>query len=50
MSDIIKLTVEQGDLAFAILDLMEQTFPENPEKNIPILELLLESLKEGVNG
>lgn len=41
----IKLTTEQGDLAFDILEKCMEHFPENPELTIPVLELLLEAVK-----
>ena len=34
----IKLTAEQGDLAFHILAVMQERFPDNPELTIPALQ------------
>ena len=42
---LIKLTTEQGDLAFDILEACIKRFPENPELTLPVLELLLEAVK-----
>jgi hypothetical protein len=42
----IKLTAEQGDLAFHILAIMQESFPENPEQTIAALECVLRATKE----
>lgn len=42
----IKLTAEQGDLAFHILAVMQERFPENPELTIPALQVVLQATKE----
>lgn len=41
-----KLSLEQANLAFDILDLMQQYFPENPELTIAPLEVVLYATKE----
>ena len=38
-----KLSVEQANLAFDILDVMQQHFPENPELTIEPLKVVLEA-------
>lgn len=48
MSDI-KLTLEQGDLAFGILAVMLEHFPENPELTIAPLEVVLNATKTQVD-
>lgn len=42
----IKLTAEQGDLAFHILATMQDHFPDNPEQTIAALECVLQATKE----
>lgn len=44
--DLIKLSLEQGELAFDILELMQEAFPENPELNIPVLQVLLYAIQD----
>lgn len=46
MSD--KLTIEQADLAFSILALMVEKFPDNPELTVAPLEVVYKATKEAV--
>lgn len=41
-----KLTFEQGDLAFHILAVMQEHFPDNPELTIRALEVVLKATKD----
>lgn len=41
-----QLTMEQGDLAFHILGVMADHFPDNPEHTIAALEVVLNATKE----
>ena len=50
MSELIKLTTEQGDLAFHILQVLEQHFPENPELTVAPLEVVLYAVKTEVEN
>ena len=43
-----KLSLEQANLAFDLLDLMVKHFPENPELTIPALRLVLESTEQAI--
>lgn len=49
MSDIL-LSLEQGELAFDILEACINRFPENPELVLPVLELLLNAVKVEVGA
>jgi hypothetical protein len=40
-----KLSVEQATLAFDILDLLQERFPDNPEKTIEPLKVILSGLE-----
>lgn len=46
MSD--KLTTDQASLAFSILALMIEKFPDNPELTIAPLEVVYKATKEAV--
>lgn len=41
----IKLTLEQANLGFILLDKMHDHFPDNIELTIPVLEILLREAK-----
>lgn len=45
-----KLSLEQANLAFDILELMVKHFPDNPELTITPLKLILQSTTETVEG
>uniref|UniRef100_A0AAU6VYW1 Uncharacterized protein n=2 Tax=unclassified bacterial viruses TaxID=12333 RepID=A0AAU6VYW1_9VIRU len=50
MSEVIKLSEAQGELAFDILEACIKRFPEDPELTIPVFELLLNAVKDEVEA
>lgn len=46
----IKLSEKQADLAFRIMALCEEVFPDDFDQNVPVLELLYKSSKEIAEG
>jgi hypothetical protein len=45
-----KLSVEQANLAFDILDAMQKHFPENPELTITALKVVLEATESSIKA
>jgi hypothetical protein len=48
MKHDFKLSVEQATAAFDVLDILQERFPDNPEKAVDILKVILLGLESNL--